>query len=448
MRRQLGDPRNWRTDREELVNPEHVPDLAVSELAEALGRARAAGATGPLEFVGVGMFGIVLCDREGKAWKVFRIAPDAKPEHLIFLLEALEEEFEWLTAAAGTEIAPHVARVFAAHPEELVLERECVPGESGSWYRGGGRLSDLHSAIEAAMLKVGWTGPEFKDNSYIIRPDGQAILVDVSMPLRVGTNLADWVGDILEGRRRTHETWHSLAFYVLREMRLGTVPEERAKDLVRRLNGLDPSIAEGFALRWLREEGKGPAMAGAEEYPWTSLYELGNELEKAGIRVGALRALNFPKHKVGYQLILPPLDGEQTAKVLETIRMHGMAGTVSVLPDRSYSVFFVFERQKGKVVGDPHEAVDLLQVMNEIRDAGFWVFDLHAFLHEPPPFEHTTFEVTFQMVSPYAREQVEKILERNSMRSIGGGTSLGPDPASDVGFMFATTREAYRKKSK
>lgn len=251
--RRLGDPADWRRDRSELVNLSSVPDFLEGEMEPALRNARAAGASGPLEFVGAGMFGIVFCDYDGKAWKVFRRPPDMEPAHLLFLRDALEEEYEWLRAAARTEAAPHVARVFAMHPEELVLERECVPGRAGGW--GDARaLSELHARIGKALNPVGWTAPEFKESSYIIPDDGVPVLVDISMPIRIGTTLADWVEAVLEGRRRTHEEWHSLAFYLLREMRMKTVPEDRAKELIRRLNELDPSIGPGFGLEWLREE--------------------------------------------------------------------------------------------------------------------------------------------------------------------------------------------------
>lgn len=239
-----------------LSNPELVPLHVRDEIGDAAHRAAAAGARLPLEFMGVGMYGIVFCGREGHAWKVFRMGPEG-PSRFIF--DVLTGEFEWLRDAAETPISGNVAKVFAVHPDEVVLERECVPGTPGGW-ADERSLWDLHVSIEKAMVPVGWSAPEFKGSSYIIREDGTPVLVDISMAQRLGMNIAGYVEDRLAARREGHETWHDLAFFVLREIREKAIPKEYGMDLVRRLNERDPSIKEGFSL-----EGRGrprPRQAG------------------------------------------------------------------------------------------------------------------------------------------------------------------------------------------
>jgi hypothetical protein len=232
---------------EGLVLPEYVYPSVRPFIPEAYERALQAGAKPPLTYVGAGQYGIVFCDNWGHAWKVARLSPDANDRERLFMLESVAEEYEWLRDAARTEIAPHVAKVYAIHEAELVLERECVDGHPGTW-GDDGRLRKLHHKIWDVMIPVGWTAPEFKEDSYIIRPSGQAVLVDISMALRVGENLAGWVEDVLLGRRKTRADWHDLAFYLYRERREGTIPKERADPLLRRLLEKDPGIEKSFRL--------------------------------------------------------------------------------------------------------------------------------------------------------------------------------------------------------
>jgi|FLYK01.1.fsa_nt_gi hypothetical protein len=229
----------------ELLNPEDIPSWLLPRMPDVLARVRSAGAQGPLEYVGVGMFGVVLCDRENVAWKVFH---REKPASSFFLLHLLEEEYDFLKDAAQTEAAPYVARVYAMYPEELVLTRECVRGRPGGW-ADAAKLWEVHRKIEEIMMpSVGWTAPEFKEDSYIFRPNGTPVLVDASMPHRVGLNLARYVEDVIEGRKVPYESWRTLAFYILREIPYGTIPEEVYLPLLRRLVELDPTIKEGFIM--------------------------------------------------------------------------------------------------------------------------------------------------------------------------------------------------------
>lgn len=230
-----------------------IPEYVTREIPEAFERAIRAGARPPLEYVGAGMYGIVFCDRVGHAWKVMRLGGNERSGITDemgheFQFENLAQEYEWLRDAADTKIAANVAEIYAIHPDELTLERECVEGRPGSW-SDDKKLHELHGKIEKAMIPIGWTAPEFKENSYIIRPDGRPVLVDISMAQRVGMNLAGWVKEILDGRRRTRERWQDLAFYLVRERRYKNIPEPVMRELLARLVERDPEIKNSFSLK-------------------------------------------------------------------------------------------------------------------------------------------------------------------------------------------------------
>jgi len=225
----------------ELSNPDAIDGFLLPEIDFALDRAYAAGARGRVRFVGAGAYGIVFCDEGGTAWKVFRLRPDSDELHLLFVRGWLIDEYEWLTTAAESAIAPFVASVVAAHLDPLVLERECVQGRPGGW-SDENTLWDLHEAIAMTMEPLGWTAPEFKGSSYIIQENGEAKLVDISQVQRVGFRLADWIEDIVEGRTETYENWSTLAYYLIRELNEDAIPEDRAMELLDRIAELDPSV--------------------------------------------------------------------------------------------------------------------------------------------------------------------------------------------------------------
>lgn len=240
-----------------ITNIEAVQPVHRAEVLEAEARARRAGAEGPLEFAGIGGYGIVLCDEGDRAWKAFRISEGSEADegHLLFLREAMQAEHEWLVDATRTRIAENVARPGAAHEEEIVLERECVQGFPGGWAESG-ELARLHHEIERAMLPVGWTAPEFKESSYVYEFETNVpYLVDISMAQRVGMNLVRFVEDVLDGRRRTRDRWHDLAFYILREIPYGNIPKKTSDRLLAELARRDPEIRRSFTLP--------PGLAGA-----------------------------------------------------------------------------------------------------------------------------------------------------------------------------------------
>jgi len=194
------------------------------DVISAAERAFAAGAKPPMTYIGAGAFGIVLCDVNGIAFKVFRFA-DTKSG---VAESAFEDELEWLqTARSIPKIKKHIPDVLAAQGENILI-RECVLGRPGGW-SDSRRLLDLHGEIEKATLPLGWTAPEFKEDSYIIRPDGVPVLVDASMAMRVGDRLFDYIADVNAGRRgRPH--WlreGDESFFLCREVSEKALDRER-----------------------------------------------------------------------------------------------------------------------------------------------------------------------------------------------------------------------------
>ena len=224
-----------------------IPAFIRSETTQILERLRAAGAEGPLDYVGAGMFGVVFCDQEGHAWKAARVGMEPSSGHHLFMYEMFDAEYEWLKTAEQSEVADYIARVHRFHGDEIVLERECVFGHPGGW-GDETHLFELHKKIEREMIPLGWTAPEFKGDSYIIQDDGSPKLVDISLVQRVGINLVRWVEDVLDGRRATSDRWSDLAFYMLRETREGTIPSDVSRNVLGRLIERDPEIRVAFMI--------------------------------------------------------------------------------------------------------------------------------------------------------------------------------------------------------
>lgn len=196
-----------------VTNDRDVAQAAVAELPDVVRRARKAGARGALEYQGAGMTAVVVCDARNRGYKIARRAES-------FLRSMFSDEAEWYTDARRAKgVRQHLPRFYRYHPGPVVIERECVRGRPGRW-GDASTLFDLHKRIEAAMISVGWTSPEFKEDSYIFdERTGTPKLVDAGMAQKVGAKLVEYVEGVLDGRTKLRhgDRLSDLAFYVGRE---------------------------------------------------------------------------------------------------------------------------------------------------------------------------------------------------------------------------------------
>lgn len=202
----------------------YVPAVVLPQMPDVVARAAAAGMPAGAEVMGAGMTGVVFCVGD-EAFKVARQASTT-------LRRMLSDEAEWLAAAAAVpDVAPRVARIRRFDPGNVVIVRDCprADPEEPRW-KWESALFDVHRAIEQSMLPNGWSAPEFKPDSYVLTSNGP-ILVDASMPSRVGHVLSLYVEDIVEGERPLDDERPSdLAFAVRREVGQ-TLPQEEADRL-------------------------------------------------------------------------------------------------------------------------------------------------------------------------------------------------------------------------
>jgi len=106
------------------------------------------------------------------------------------------------------------------------------------------------------MEPHGWGAPEFKPDSFVYAPHRGPVLVDASMPNRLGRRMVAYVLDVLNGRRPLPRTfrgdeagaWKDLAFYIRREATAGAIPKDIANQLIQRVMRKTPGAAE-----WLIE---------------------------------------------------------------------------------------------------------------------------------------------------------------------------------------------------
>ncbi len=198
-----------------LREPEYLPGRFRDEIEAAVPRAIAAGAKPPLSFVGIGMTGIVFADRtRNLAYKVARTD---------YSRGMLEEEVEWFHAAARNEstrsMVPGGVRY---HKPTGVLIRQYVHGKPGGEWGDDRYVYDMHDRLDREMVPAGWTAPEKKDDSWVVsrrRGVKRAVLVDGSMPIRVGQTLLRHVLAVASGQKRAREPLADLAFALYRERR-------------------------------------------------------------------------------------------------------------------------------------------------------------------------------------------------------------------------------------
>lgn len=238
------DRNRWHPNPIDVRGSEYVPDFARGELQGSADRAVSSGAVPPLSYIGIGMTSIIFCDARRRGFKVGRYPAGERSD---VARRFLTDEAEWLATANQVPfVREHVARFYRFHPAELVIERECVEAVEYRlpWgARKEGRLDrwDLHQAIGRALEPFGWTSPEYKDDSYVMTRDRGWVLVDASMGHRIGSRLVAWIADVLSGRRPWEDERPSdMAFYVLQEVRAGTIPLELGRRLYRRLEAISP----------------------------------------------------------------------------------------------------------------------------------------------------------------------------------------------------------------
>ncbi len=211
----------------QILDEEYVPASISDEIDPAAIRALKAGADAPLTYIGAGMTSITFLDVDGRAYKVFR-----SPKRPI-TKEFAQKEAEWLANAGESEIAEHVAEFYSYDPDNVVIVKEFIDGRPGGWGTPG--LHDLHARIEQAMIPVGWTAPEFKEDSYVIDATGRPILVDASMPHRVGDNLLGYVQAIIDGHQDPYTDSSQDLGFALRSEIGQTITKEDARPLLKAL---------------------------------------------------------------------------------------------------------------------------------------------------------------------------------------------------------------------
>lgn len=192
------------------------------EIAEAAERAVKAGAEAPLEFMGLGMIGIVLCD-ERHAYKVARYRLEDGERGKAQGTRMLADEAEWMsTASEIREVRPFVATFVDWSKRHGVLTRECPRGTSGTWGMSE-KVRDVFGKVEPYMLAAGWGMPEMKEDS-VVFTNGRGQIVDAGMAHRISTRLVNYIESVVEGRRRRDpadfdEDLSGLAWELRRELR-------------------------------------------------------------------------------------------------------------------------------------------------------------------------------------------------------------------------------------
>lgn len=239
-RRNPGEPLVSPRDRlrDLVANEREIPGEWRRDAAEAIERALAAGARPPLTYMGIGMIGVVFCDAEN-SYKVARALGRVSRTEEAAGLRMLEEEGEWFHAAMREPfVRKHAARFVAWDPDAGVLVKECIFGSPGGW-ADEGELYELHKEIERRMLPLGWTAPEFKSDSYVFRRRTKTpVLVDATMPNRVGEELLRYAEETVAGERRWPESLKDVGFYIVREVGKTVSPESAA----RALRGFPPEV--------------------------------------------------------------------------------------------------------------------------------------------------------------------------------------------------------------
>lgn len=226
-----------------LVNPEDVPQVVARQIDSCVERTIEAGAKLPLTYLGAGMTAIVLCDERRHAFKAARSpTPTTYAGH--------EAEAEYLmTASSDARVRGKVAHFINWYPSLQVLERECVDGRPGGWGTRG--LREAFEYIQRVMKEHGWSGPEFKEDSFVQAERG-LVLVDAGFVYRHRENLVRYIEEVLAGKRMHPDPPSDLAF----ALRISMIDGEVAKDVGQRLH----AELERRAGRKLEDAGRRSAL--------------------------------------------------------------------------------------------------------------------------------------------------------------------------------------------
>lgn len=225
-------------------NPDEVHPFIRGEIDKYESRARAAGASGELDYVGAGGEGVVFCDTRGKAYKVGR---GTRGE------QGMRDEAEWLAMAASIpNIKTHVPKFFRYDADNDVIVREClVVKEQREYRRKPRKLWELHHRVASVMATYGYGRPEFKDDSWVLTRRGP-VLVDAGFAIRSGHPLVRDVLDAVNGRKKLKPIDVKQLAFEVRHERGKTIPAPVANKLLKRLQALEPSVE----LDGLRSAGK------------------------------------------------------------------------------------------------------------------------------------------------------------------------------------------------
>lgn len=203
-----------------IANRDRAPSSIQAELEPAADRAIASGARTPLSYVGAGMTGIVFTDKfRSRAYKVAR---DPVSRNMI------AEETEWFRSAERDAfVGRHVLPRVKWDEKTGVRVSPLMRGEHPRGDKETKQSYEVHKQIGEHMLKRGWTAPEYKPDSYIMTKTGP-VLVDASMPQRVGKRLIRYAEDIIAKKRPSRgfdDSPTQLAFYVRREIKTDRNPQ-------------------------------------------------------------------------------------------------------------------------------------------------------------------------------------------------------------------------------
>lgn len=221
------------------VDVDDVPAQYRGEVAAAAARAGAAGADGQLEFIGMGMEGIVFCDAADRAYKVGRQGGAAQPQ-------LANEAAFFKKAGQIPAIKQHVAKFYRYDQANDVIVRECVrpkgtrrggrdmPSDTDAW--------DMGDRIDKVMRPYGFTAPERKRDSFVHVSGRGLVLVDGGFALKRGHELVKEALDVVNGRQAVPRTKAQDLVWALEAERGTSVPAKVANPLIARLRAQTPGL--------------------------------------------------------------------------------------------------------------------------------------------------------------------------------------------------------------